>query len=101
MVHRYTRNQKAKELRITRFRRLRERLKPNDVKVAEQLLALHPGIIVNSLAYMRYLIIRAMLNTEMMEHYEIDTTIHDISRHPLLRKLDFQHISIRSKLMND
>jgi hypothetical protein len=68
MVYHYTRNQKAKELRTTRFRRLRERLKPNVVKVAEQHLALHPRSTVNSLAYMRYLIIRAMVNTYMMEH---------------------------------
>jgi hypothetical protein len=32
----------AEELRTTRFWRLRERLKADDVKAAEQLLALHP-----------------------------------------------------------
>jgi hypothetical protein len=43
----------AKDLRTTRFWRLRERLKADNVKAAEQLLALHPHSTVSSLTYMR------------------------------------------------
>ncbi|OZJ04686.1 hypothetical protein BZG36_02542 [Bifiguratus adelaidae] len=88
LTYRYTRNQKAKETRSGRFKRLREKLKKQfaDVQKAENALALHTQSSIDPEAYRLYLGKRTEASSTMVAHYQDLMSTHT-SQHPIFRKL--------------
>ncbi|KAI9366527.1 hypothetical protein BD770DRAFT_438661 [Pilaira anomala] len=68
-IYRYTRNQKAKETKSTKFKKLRQQLKPKDIQDCEDKLSKCSPLTVKKEAFVEYLKIRAEVNCKMQEYY--------------------------------
>ncbi|KAI9332762.1 hypothetical protein BD770DRAFT_422951 [Pilaira anomala] len=64
-IYRYTRNQKAKETKSTKFRKLRQQLKPKDIQDCEDKLSKCSPLTVKKEAFVEYLKIRAEVTSKM------------------------------------
>ncbi|KAG2229377.1 hypothetical protein INT48_002780 [Thamnidium elegans] len=68
-LYRYTRNQKAKELKSAKFRKLRQRFKPTSIQECENKLSQYSSSTVNTDAYVEYLKVRAQVSPLLEEYY--------------------------------
>ncbi|KAI8095766.1 hypothetical protein BDF21DRAFT_435854 [Thamnidium elegans] len=66
-MHRYTRNQKAKELKSAKFRKLRQRFKPASIQERENKLSQCSSSTVNVDAYVEYLKVRVQVSPLLKE----------------------------------
>ncbi|KAI9356038.1 hypothetical protein BD770DRAFT_458312 [Pilaira anomala] len=69
LVYRYTRNQKAVETKSTKFRKLRQKYKPEHVKEAEEKLSLHAASTVDINKYKNYIRARAEVSQDLYQYY--------------------------------
>ncbi|KAG2229785.1 hypothetical protein INT48_005312 [Thamnidium elegans] len=68
-MYRYTRNQKAKELKSAKFRKLRQRFKPASIQERENKLSQCSSSTVNVDAYVEYLKVRVQVSPLLKEYY--------------------------------
>lgn len=66
--YRYTRNQKAKETKSTKFKKLRQQFKPKDIQDCEDKLSKCSPLTVKKEAFVEYLKIRAEVTSKMQEY---------------------------------
>ncbi|KAI9328982.1 hypothetical protein BD770DRAFT_423065 [Pilaira anomala] len=69
LVYRYTRNQKAVETKATKFRKLRQKYKPEHVKEAEEKVSLHAASTVDINKYKNYIRARAEVSQDLYQYY--------------------------------
>ncbi|KAI9362610.1 hypothetical protein BD770DRAFT_359362 [Pilaira anomala] len=82
-IYRYTRNQKAKETKSTKFKKLWQQLKPKDIQDCEDKLSKCSPLTVKMGAFVEYLKIRAEVTSKMQEYYSNEDVEKD------KRKKDF------------
>ncbi|KAG2236350.1 hypothetical protein INT48_008332 [Thamnidium elegans] len=68
-LYRYTRNQKAKELKSAKFRKLRQRFKPTSIQECENKLSQYSWSTVHTDAYLEYLKVRSQVSPLLEEYY--------------------------------
>jgi hypothetical protein len=85
-LYRYTSSQRAKETKSREYTKIREKIKPTDVKEAEMLLSTYPLRTLDPHAFSEYLEARAGVRDLLYAHYG-DTRGHDETEQPLHRKL--------------
>ncbi|KAI9258356.1 hypothetical protein EDC94DRAFT_613515 [Helicostylum pulchrum] len=73
-VYRYTRNQRAKELKSTKFRKLRQRFKPADAQECENKLNRSSLLTVNVAAFVEYMKIRAQVSPILVNYFGNEDT---------------------------
>ncbi|KAJ1967832.1 hypothetical protein H4R35_006599, partial [Dimargaris xerosporica] len=85
LLYRCTRNQRAKETRMTRFKAIREKVKsqyPNDgIRAAEQVLAKVTNHTTDLAKLQDYVKIRAEVSPVFGMFYVQQTTVHTQSKH--------------------
>ena len=80
-VYRYTANQRAKETKIRRYKKIRARVKPAEVQEAENMLTNHPLRTLDPISFNDYLRARATVKDLLFSHYGNENSA------PLFRKL--------------
>ncbi|KAJ1978378.1 hypothetical protein H4R35_001932 [Dimargaris xerosporica] len=107
LLYRYTRNQRAKETRMTRFKAIREKVKsqyPNDdIRAAEQVLAKATNHATDLAKFQDYVKIRAEVSPILGTFYTQQTTVHTQSKHqrhrlyppPTLAYGNASHLTLR------
>ncbi|KAI9345950.1 hypothetical protein BD770DRAFT_463150 [Pilaira anomala] len=83
-IYRYTRNQKAKETKSTKFKKLRQQLKPKDIQDCEDRLSKCSPLTVKKGAFVEYLKIRAEVNCKMQEYYSNEDVEKDKRKKDLI-----------------
>ncbi|KAI8076933.1 hypothetical protein BDF21DRAFT_473600 [Thamnidium elegans] len=68
-LYRYTRNQKAKELKSTKFRKLHQRFKPTSIQECENKISQYSSSGVNADTYVEYLKVRTQVSPLLEEYY--------------------------------
>ncbi|KAI9357474.1 hypothetical protein BD770DRAFT_94013 [Pilaira anomala] len=82
--YRYTRNQKAKETKSTKFKKLRQQLKPKDIQDFEDKLSKCLPLTVKREAFVKYLKIRAEVTSKMQEYYSNEDVEKDKKKKELI-----------------
>ncbi|KAJ2268188.1 hypothetical protein J3F81_004796, partial [Coemansia sp. RSA 371] len=82
-LYRYTRNQQCKETRVTRFKRILEKVKPVDVAEAERSLGAGSCIKPDLVLFKEYLVARAQVADKLTRFYNETYTVHPTSTHPI------------------
>ncbi|KAI9335795.1 hypothetical protein BD770DRAFT_422731 [Pilaira anomala] len=83
-IYRYTRNQKAKETKSTKFKKLRQQLKPKDIQDCEDKLSNCLPLTMKKEAFVEYLKIRAEVTSKMQEYYSNEDVEKDKKKKDLI-----------------
>ncbi|KAI9354997.1 hypothetical protein BD770DRAFT_412005 [Pilaira anomala] len=83
-IYRYTRNQKAKETKSTKIKKLRQQLKPKDIQDCEDKLSKCSPLTVKKGAFVEYLKIRAEVTCKMQEYYSNEDVEKDKRKKDLI-----------------
>ncbi|KAJ2473410.1 hypothetical protein IWW56_005991, partial [Coemansia sp. RSA 2131] len=82
-VYRYTRNQQRKETRLTKFKRILEKVKPADVAEAERSLGTGSCVKPDLELYKVYLVARERVADTLTRFYNKTYTVHPTSSHQI------------------
>ncbi|KAJ2661029.1 hypothetical protein IW148_003553 [Coemansia sp. RSA 1199] len=82
-VYRYTRNQQRKETRLTKFKRILEKVKPADVAEAERSLGAGSCVKPDLELYKVYLVARERVADTLTRFYNKTYTVHPTSSHQI------------------
>ncbi|KAJ2544088.1 hypothetical protein IWW35_005434, partial [Coemansia sp. RSA 1878] len=82
-LYRYTRNQQHKETRVTRFKRILEKVKPADIAAAERSLGAGSCVKPGLELFKEYLEARAQVADKLTRFYNETYTVHPTSTHPI------------------
>ncbi|KAJ2125949.1 hypothetical protein IW147_000421 [Coemansia sp. RSA 720] len=82
-VYRYTRNQQRKETRLTKFKRILEKVKPADVAEAERSLGAGSCVKPDLESYKVYLVARERVADTLTRFYNETYTVHPTSSHQI------------------
>ncbi|KAI9355503.1 hypothetical protein BD770DRAFT_458851, partial [Pilaira anomala] len=83
-IYWYTRNQKAKETKSTKFKKLRQQLKPKDIQDCEDKLSKCSPLTVKKEAFVEYLKIRAEVTSKMQKYYSNEDVEKDKKKKDLI-----------------
>ncbi|KAJ2131153.1 hypothetical protein IW136_005375, partial [Coemansia sp. RSA 678] len=82
-LYRYTRNQQRKETRVTRFKRILEKVKPADIAAAERSLGAGSCVKPDLKLFKEYLVARAQVADKLTRFYNETHTVHPTSTHQI------------------
>ncbi|KAJ2543088.1 hypothetical protein GGF49_002335 [Coemansia sp. RSA 1853] len=82
-VYRYTRNQQRKEMRLTKFKRILEKVKPAEVTEAERSLGAGSCVKPDLESYKVYLVARERVADTLTRFYNETYTVHPTSSHQI------------------
>ncbi|KAJ2142654.1 hypothetical protein IW142_004172, partial [Coemansia sp. RSA 564] len=82
-LYRYTRNQQRKETRVTRFKRILEKVKPADIAAAERSLGAGSCVKPDLVLFKEYLKARAQVADKLTRFYNETHTEHPTSTHQI------------------
>ncbi|KAJ2259556.1 hypothetical protein EV176_006872, partial [Coemansia sp. RSA 451] len=82
-LYRYTRNQQRKETRITRFKRILEKVKKADIAEAERSLGAGSCVKPDLVLFKEYLKARAQVADKLTRFYNETYTVHPTSTHQI------------------
>ncbi|KAJ2254186.1 hypothetical protein GGH98_002406 [Coemansia sp. RSA 454] len=82
-LYRYTRNQQRKETRVTRFKRILEKVKPADIAAAERSLGAGSCVKPDLVLFKEYLKARAQVADKLTIFYNETYTVHPTSTHQI------------------
>ncbi|KAJ2130645.1 hypothetical protein IW136_005506, partial [Coemansia sp. RSA 678] len=82
-LYRYTRNQQRKETRVTRFKKILEKVKPADIAEAERSLGAGSCVKPDLKLFKEYLKARAQVADKLTRFYNETYTVHPTSTHKI------------------
>ncbi|KAJ1744688.1 hypothetical protein LPJ58_006564, partial [Coemansia sp. RSA 1591] len=85
-LYRYTRNQQRKETRVTRFKRILEKVKPADIAEAERSLGAGSCVKPDLKLFKEYLKARAQVADKLTCFYNETYTVHPTSTHKIHKR---------------